>query len=152
MAFINLIIKNKWKTITKIQNIFRLTCICIIFYLFHLKWPGRSINLWILLKKHNGNGSFLGVKALNKWHAWLLQILSETEAGYTLQREVIHTQTKGGNINTTQREVIIIHTYRQQEVIRYTHTDKGRKYTKQNITLDQTQSCYTIHTGVYTGC
>lgn len=77
---------------------------------------------------------------MNKWHAGLLQILSETEAGYTLQREVIHTQTKGGNINTTQREVIIIHTYRQQEVIRYTHT------------LDQTQSCYTIHTGVYTGC
>lgn len=48
--------------------------------------------------------------------------------------------TKGGNINTTQRDVIIIHTYRQQDVIRYTHT------------LDQTQSCYTIHTGVYTGC
>lgn len=62
---------------------------------------------------------------MNKWHAWLLQILSGTGAGYTLQREVIHTQTKGGNINTTQREVIIIHTYRQQEVIRYTHTHTG---------------------------
>lgn len=63
---------------------------------------------------------------MNKWQTGLLQTLLETGAGYTIQREVIHTQTKGGNINTTQREVIIIHTYRQQEVIRYTHTDKGR--------------------------
>lgn len=59
---------------------------------------------------------------MNKWQTGLLQTLLETGAGYTIQREVIHTQTKGGNINTTQREVIIIHTYRQQEVIRYTHT------------------------------
>lgn len=72
---------------------------------------------------------------MNKWQAGLLQTLLETGAGYTIQREVIHTQTKGGNINTHKGR-----SYRQQEVIRYTHT------------LDQTQSCYTIHTGVYTGC
>lgn len=52
--------------------------------------------------------------------------------------------TKGGYNNTH------IQTTGSNKV--HTHTDKGRKYTKQNITLDQTQSCYTIHTGVYTGC
>lgn len=70
---------------------------------------------------------------MNKWQTGLLQTLLETGAGYTIQREVIHTQTKGGNINTTQREVIIIHTYRQQEVIRYTHTQTKGGNTQNRI-------------------
>lgn len=62
--------------------------------------------MWkFLLKKHNGNGSFLGVKALNKWHAGILQTRLERGTGYT-----------------TQREVTYIH--RQREVI-HTHTEKG---------------------------